>query len=618
LSIKYFIINNWSNKMKKLTILFLIIFTFTQAYSQIWQPLGSGMNNRVNALTDFDGELIAGGFFQTAGGVNVNSIAAWNGYSNAWTSMGQGLDSVPYGQVHSLVVAHLNAVTTALFAGGTFDKAGGDTAAKNIAQWDGNSWTPLGYGLDGGVNAIVSLNIPQLIAGGSFTSVRFGVPARYIAQWNGSSWDSLPGGVFSDVIITLIDYNGNLIAGGAFTHVGGASVNYIAQWNGSYWTPLGSGMDNLVQTLMIYDGELIAGGLFTHAGGVSANHVARWNGSSWAPLGSGLPDIPNALTEFHDNLIAGTLSGSSYYIYKWDGSSWSPFGGGANNNVYALYGSDFALYAEGQFTSVGGINANHIAKWIEPGNVIKHKNTLNKPIISHESELDSIILYYLFGGGYDNNSSLYITDVNVTIDSVTYPRDSDLEFYLIHQSVTDTIIYQNGGNGANFIGTTLNDSASILISSGTAPFTGSYKPYKPLSQFNGLDPGGNWILKVYDKGTGNTGTLEAWSLNISYGVNPIGIKPVSSDVPKSFNLMQNYPNPFNPSTKIKFSVSKAAFTKLIIYDVLGREITTLVNEQLKPGSYEIEWNAANFSSGVYFYRMETDGFSKTKEMVLIK
>jgi len=212
----------------------------------------------------------------------------------------------------------------------------------------------------------------------------------------------------------------------------------------------------------------------------------------------------------------------------------------------------------------------------------------------------------------------YINDVNVIIDTVNYPRDSDLEFYLIHQSVTDTLIYQAGGTGANFRGTTLNDSTSTLISNGSAPFTGSFRPYKPLSQFQGLDPGGAWILKVYDRGTGNTGTLEAWSLDITYGTNPIGIKPISSEVPNSFKLVQNYPNPFNPSTKINFALPKPDFVKLVVYDILGREVATLVNESLKPGTYEVEWNASNFSSGVYFYRLETDGYIETKKMIVVK
>lgn len=103
----------------------------------------------------------------------------------------------------------------------------------------------------------------------------------------------------------------------------------------------------------------------------------------------------------------------------------------------------------------------------------------------------------------------------------------------------------------------------------------------------------------------------------------IGIEKKSTNVPVMFNLQQNYPNPFNPTTKIKFSLSihsegGATEAKLIIYDVLGKEIATLVNEHLNPGTYEVEWNGSNYSSGIYFYRLKTESFSETKKMILIK
>ncbi len=101
----------------------------------------------------------------------------------------------------------------------------------------------------------------------------------------------------------------------------------------------------------------------------------------------------------------------------------------------------------------------------------------------------------------------------------------------------------------------------------------------------------------------------------------IGIKQVSTEIPERFNLLQNYPNPFNPRTKIKFSVpatGKNNFVKIIVYDVTGRQITTLVDENFAPGSYEVDFNGDNFSSGVYFYRMVTNDYSEVKKMILIK
>ena len=104
---------------------------------------------------------------------------------------------------------------------------------------------------------------------------------------------------------------------------------------------------------------------------------------------------------------------------------------------------------------------------------------------------------------------------------------------------------------------------------------------------------------------------------------PIGIEPISNNIPNEYRLYQNYPNPFNPVTKIKFSIPKNAdgkseLTSLKIYDILGREITFPVNEILSAGEYEIEWNAEKFPSGVYFYTLKNGEFSETGKMVLVK
>jgi len=99
---------------------------------------------------------------------------------------------------------------------------------------------------------------------------------------------------------------------------------------------------------------------------------------------------------------------------------------------------------------------------------------------------------------------------------------------------------------------------------------------------------------------------------------PVGITIINNNLPDKFSLSQNYPNPFNPQTKIKFAIPKASFTQLIIYDLLGREVATLVNEELRPGTYEADWDASSFSSGVYFYRIISGEFVETKKMVLMK
>ncbi len=100
--------------------------------------------------------------------------------------------------------------------------------------------------------------------------------------------------------------------------------------------------------------------------------------------------------------------------------------------------------------------------------------------------------------------------------------------------------------------------------------------------------------------------------------NITSVQNISSGVPSEFSLEQNYPNPFNPETNIEFSIPKASFVTLSVYDILGREIEKLVNDNLSAGQYNVRFNASNYPSGVYFYKIEAPGFSKTNKMLIIK
>jgi len=112
----------------------------------------------------------------------------------------------------------------------------------------------------------------------------------------------------------------------------------------------------------------------------------------------------------------------------------------------------------------------------------------------------------------------------------------------------------------------------------------------------------------------NTGVFEDF---------PTSVEPVS-DLPTNFDLSQNYPNPFNPSTKIRYTIPSISGIEgsvpvtLKVYDILGNEVTTLVDEEKEAGIYEIEFTAANHASGIYIYRLHASGFSDTKKMVLLR
>jgi hypothetical protein len=137
----------------------------------------------------------------------------------------------------------------------------------------------------------------------------------------------------------------------------------------------------------------------------------------------------------------------------------------------------------------------------------------------------------------------------------------------------------------------------------------SHSSSKPFVSASGSNVNVVWLF--------GTGSLP----QVYYRRNPtgnIGISVLSTEIPLKFSLSQNYPNPFNPTTKIRFDVQKTSFINITIYDILGRELETMVNEQLKPGTFEIDWDGSNFTSGIYFYKLTTESYTETRRMILIK
>ncbi|MEO8665262.1 MAG: M12 family metallo-peptidase [Ignavibacteria bacterium] len=122
----------------------------------------------------------------------------------------------------------------------------------------------------------------------------------------------------------------------------------------------------------------------------------------------------------------------------------------------------------------------------------------------------------------------------------------------------------------------------------------------------------SWGFNGFDSSASNNSYL------LTFVRTKVGINVISSVVPEQFSLGNNYPNPFNPETNIKFDIAKSTLATLVIFDSRGREINTLINEKLAPGSYQYSFNAINLPSGVYFYRLVTTEFSETKRMILIK
>ncbi len=188
----------------------------------------------------------------------------------------------------------------------------------------------------------------------------------------------------------------------------------------------------------------------------------------------------------------------------------------------------------------------------------------------------------------------------------------------------------SGGNWNALPGSTGTEVVRGIVSQGNEIW---YVREITPSIFYSSNSGNSWIVQhTSPSGTGyrfitksrNGNTLWACTIlgEVAKYVLPTGINPVSRSVPDSYRLYQNYPNPFNPITKIHFSIppskgDRGMNVNLIIYDILGRELATLVNESLKPGSYEVEWDGSNFASGIYFYKLIAGDFVDVKKMVLL-
>ena len=369
-----------------------------------WSALGSGVNATVGTLTVFDDgqgsgpALYAGGGFTIAGGGPASRIARWDGTS--WSHVGNGLAGGTLDHRSSMTVFDDGSGSgAALYFGGDFTWAGG-TPAKYIAKWDGANWSPVTGGTNGPVFSLAVFDDgsgPALYAGGKFT-VAGSVVAYTIGRWDGANWSPVGSGCGSAVKALGVFDDGNgsgpaLFVGGDFIYAGGVQEAFhIASWNGTSWSSLGSAAlgypsssPSAFASTVFDDGSgsgpaLYIGGWFAIAGGVAAENIAKWDGTSWTVI-AGTDAVIAEMTVFDDGSGGGpalyvggwfTNAGGTPMnrIAKWDGTSWSHLGGGIPGGVvHALAffddgsGGGPALYAGGQFTSAGGVPANHIARW---------------------------------------------------------------------------------------------------------------------------------------------------------------------------------------------------------------------------------------------------------------
>lgn len=238
----------------------------------------------------------------------------------------------------------------------------------------------------------------------------------------------------------------------------------------------------------------------------------------------------------------------------------------------------------------------------------------------------------------DNGASWVLQALTWT--GYAYPSAIWFENQTHGYSSADRNIIRTETSGTNWTITPNSSGTEIIKGITGVGNTWWYVRFLSNKIFYTSDDGDTWIVQYtapsssgYNHITkGRNGGSRLWAARIDGGISvyngPTAIRNVTT-YPVDYKLFQNYPNPFNPVTKIKFDTpsqpspkGSESVVRLVIYDILGREVDVLVNESasggLKPGTYEIQWDASNYPSGVYFYKLSAGEFSETKKMVLIK
>jgi hypothetical protein len=370
------------------------------------------------------------------------------------------------------------------------------------------------------------------------------------------------------------------------------------------WVQVSSGMGNLPVLSATFSGNYI----FTGTGGGYGVYLSVNSGSSWNQTSLN-NQIVYSLAAQGNNVYAGTFSNGVYFSAN-NGATWfqTPLNNqyvrslAANGNY--VFAGTFGLYLStnngtswtqtlfGQYVYSLAVNGNYVFAGTGNGVFLSTDNGTGwSPTTLENREVDALAVNgdnvyagaYAYGVFYspDNAMTWYYTNLdNQNVKSLAVTGNN------IFSGTNNNGVFVSNDNGVNW--TQRNEGLT------------SY-------EINSLCILNNYIF------AGTNNSVYRRPLN-----EVIGIKPISELVPAHFSLGQNYPNPFNPTTKFRIQISRLSNTKVTVYDIKGREVEILVNQQLNPGAYEIDWDASNYPSGVYYYKLITGEYAETKKMILIK
>ena len=444
----------------------------------------------------------------------------------------------------------------------------GNTAGVFCSTNNGLSWSQTSINNKSVVSLSLMNNI--LFAGVAYDGV-------YYSSDNGLTWSQTNFSIMS--IYSITSRNGYIFAGTFYAPVTETGV-YISTNNGNdfFRSSLTSGR--------IYSIINNGSNLFASSDLISNIYLSTNNGFSW------IPTTPFPVTSAHtytlgskDNYIfAGTDNG--IFITSNNGVNWIQ--SQLNHTTYCFASNNNDIYAGTYYISGVYMSTNNGINWIQRG-------------------LDTLSV------------------LSLTINGDNIFAGTQSGFY------AGEGIYLSTNNGLNWVKTSFNNQhVRALISYNNIIFAGADSGVY-LTTNNGINwlqknLGFNYLYRIKSLWVANNflfaGTLDnsIWRRSLT---EIIGIHNISSEIPVNFSLSQNYPNPFNPKTKIKFDLMeegrfKTQEVKLVIYDITGKEIQTLVNETMKPGSYEVTFDGSNLPSGVYFYKLTAGNYIESKKMILIK
>lgn len=357
--------------------------------------------------------------------------------------------------------------------------------------------------------------------------------------------------------------------------------------------------------------------------GTSSSGVYRSSnkGNNWIAANSGLP-ASNAweVNSINDTLFVGFFGPGAYrsadYGITWD----TLLIGQLSSSVRSFISHNNFLFAatwgSGIFrSSDGGDN------WTPINNGLNHQTFWD--IFSIE---DTLLAAGPGAGIYrsTDNGNNWVQSNDGLTDLIAYRICSSNNYIFVGTAYSGVFRSSDFGQSWSQVGLNGNTIYAFL-SYGTFIFAGTSN----AGVFISTDSGNTW--EEFNNGNiaGQvveivTDSTYLYAATLGGGVYRYDVNNITSvnnsdlEIPASFELRQNFPNPFNPSTSIEYRVSSISNVSLKVYDVLGKEVATLVNEEQSAGSYEVDFNASGLSSGMYFYKLQTDNFVETKKMLLLK